>query len=670
MPLRASLLSFLLLFSPLLLASPTATGQHIEVALVSEHQKLKKNVTNWVGLYLQPEQQWHTYWRNPGDSGEPPRIDWQLPAGVSAGDILWPIPQAIDVAHLTNYGYEGNNLLMVPLTLGESVQGPVQLIADVSWLVCKEDCIPGWATLSLNLEVSDTTQPSEHAGLFAQTRQQLPLASDKQASHEFADNQLLVSISGVEKDQWRLFPFRSDLIQHAGEQQAYREGDTLTLSIEVSDYLNQPAESFDFLLSDGKQGLYLQSTLRTGPVGNNAATATATPLYLYLLMAFAGGLILNIMPCVFPILCFKAMSLKQQSPVQWQHLGYATGIFVSFWLFALVISLLKLSGQTVGWGFHLQNPLIIALLTYLFFAIGLMLLNTLPVGSRLAGLGDKLTRGQGFGSQFFTGVLAVIVASPCTAPFMAAALGVAMVSDMLTSWLIFSFLALGFALPLTLLVMLPSLNRLLPKPGSWMEHFKQLLAFPIFATCVWLLWIYQHQVGGTQQAMLMLGLLAIALLCWQCRLGSKTGRVVLIICAVALIISPLIWPASENKVERRDTLALNFSPDRLRQLQQDNQVILLNMTADWCISCKVNEQTALSSERVRQALQQPDTHYMVGDWTNKNQQILEFLNHYQRSGVPLYVVYGGTSHVEILPQLLTVNMVIDALNRAKKEIKQ
>ncbi|GAB3032931.1 protein-disulfide reductase DsbD family protein [Bowmanella dokdonensis] len=657
-------LGLILFFLPqLVLASSQASGPHIQVSLVSEYQALVQGRQNWIGLYLQPENGWHTYWRNPGDSGEAPRIDWTLPKGVEAGQIHWPLPHAIDVAHLTNYGYEGANLLLVPVEVQVNQSLPVTLTADVSWLVCKEDCIPGWATLSLTLPVEAQPASSAWAALFEKTRQQLPASRAWPVRHELTGGTLLVSIAGQTEGNWQLFPLQADLIQHAATQSQVLTEAGLTLSMPVSPYLTGTPDQFEFLLSNGEQGYYLQSQLQQAPAEQS------TSLFAYLLMALAGGLLLNIMPCVLPILCFKAMSLQRQEHRRRPALGYGIGVLVSFWLFALLVAMLKWSGQSVGWGFHLQNPLVIALLAYLFFIIGLMLLGSLPVGSGLAGMGDKLTRSGGFTGQFFTGVLAVVVASPCTAPFMAAALGIAMVSDLLTSLAIFTALGLGFALPMTLLTLVPAFNRWLPRPGPWMEHFRQWLAFPMFATCIWLLWIYQGQAGDAQQALLLLGLMALAMLCWQTRLQSRGLKAILGLAAIALVLLPLLIPAQQaSSTAKAPSLASTFTLARLKQLREHKQVVLVNMTADWCISCKVNEQVAFADQQVQTALTAPGVHYLLGDWTNKNQTILEYLNRYRRSGVPLYVVYGGEQYVEVLPQLLTPQIVIDALNRAKQEI--
>ncbi|MDF2177263.1 protein-disulfide reductase DsbD family protein [Aliiglaciecola sp. CAU 1673] len=675
MSLRA--LWYLLCWTPgLLLAAAQSASEsrsgtlqpHIQLTLVAEHQAWDSDTpTQWVGLYLEPEQDWHTYWQNPGDSGEAPAIDWQLPEGISAGDIQWPLPQTIPVAHLTNYGYEGAHLLMVPIEISDNAHFPIALKADISYLVCQEDCIPGWATLTLNIPGSAENIPSSSAALFEQARKQLPLAEVLQARHWQAGNTLQLALPNPTKRQanWHLFPLRGDVIDHSAPQQVVAKQNTLTFSTKVSDYLPNTLPKAEFLLSNGEQGWYVQSVL--GAPSQSPEGVSSESLLLTLMMAFLGGLILNLMPCVLPVLCLKAMSFVNGiNNSIGTKLGYGIGVLVSFWGFAALIALLKSSGEALGWGFHLQNPLVVALLTYLFFVIGLMLLDILPAGGRLAGVGQRLTQGQGLTPSFFTGVLAVIVASPCTAPFMAAALGVAMVSDSMTAFLIFTALALGFALPLTLVAILPVLSSFLPQPGAWMAQVKHLLAFPMFATCVWLVWIYQSQAGGDHQAVLLLGMLALAMMGYGLRLVSRLARYGLITLGLALAALPLLRPAPSLTEAATLAKADTFSEGKLAQLLADDKVVFVNITADWCISCKVNEAVALKSREVQAYLQQQNVAYLVGDWTNKNAPLLAYLNSFQRSGVPLYVVYGPGGYSQILPQILTPQIIINALNRAQQ----
>lgn len=667
----------------------TGSGPHIQVSLISEFQELTSGL-NWLGVYLEPEEQWHTYWRNPGDSGEAPKLNWILPEGLTSSEIEWPIPDEIRVAHLVNYGYEGANLLMVPIYLEatEKIEdSPIEVKVDLSWLVCKEDCIPGWASLSKTFQFSEAPNLSSNSNLFSDTRKRLPSTQGIEARHEITEQNIVVSLSPPKDSDWRLLPLASAVIQHNSQQTLVtntsvnnsllnnsllnnsllnnsllknNENNDLSIVLAQSDYFTRSEQDIEFLLTDGQQGYYLTSAL------NLASQSPQYALWLLALMAFAGGLILNLMPCVLPILSIKALGIQQQNQTLFTKSAYFFGVLSSFLGFAIIIILLKQGGNAVGWGFHMQQPWVVAILAYLFTFIALTLLDIAPSSGRFAGIGQNLIQGQSASSQFFTGVLAVIVASPCTAPFMAAALGVAMVSDATVTLVIFASLGIGFALPMTLLFAVPSMRKRLPKPGMWMESFRQFLAFPIFATVIWLVWIYLQQTSAYAQLWLLSGLLFFSMMIWLA--GKSKTPIAMALNTIALVSIAFIAVPSGEKVNL-DEQAQAFNLKRLQELRDANQVVLVNMTADWCITCKVNEQVAFSSEKFEQAINAKNVHYMVGDWTNKNEQILKYLNQYQRSGVPLYVVYAGNTGSAVLPQILTTEMVINALELAKGEIK-
>jgi len=654
------LCSGLLLSTPQLMAASVASGPHIQVSLLSEHRSLQPEQSNWIGIRFQPESSWHTYWRNPGDSGEPPRVTWRTPDGVAVGDWRWPLPQQIPVAHLLNYGYQSDLLLMAPVTLASSwLQQTLTLQADLSWLVCKEDCIPGWASLELTLPVDAEPLPSRHQPLFVTTRAQLPANQLLQASHQLEDERLRIVYQPPYAADWRLLPLRADTLTHSQPQQTVVDGSYHTSQLQISDYFVDSGQQLQFLLSDGQRGFYLNSEPGALPV------AEQPTLLLLMLMAFAGGLILNLMPCVLPVLSLKALSLQQQTGSTASKFGYLLGVLLSFNLFALLIILLQQGGEVVGWGFHMQQPWVVALLAFLFLFIALQLMDIAPSGSRLMGLGQQLTQGDSFSSQLFTGVLAVLVAAPCTAPFMATALGVALVSPPLVGLALFSSLGLGFALPMSLLFWFPHSRNLLPKPGPWMQPFRQFLAFPMLATIIWLLWIYQQQTDHNRLFGLLVALLGFSLSVWLAGVLRGAANKLALLAALAAVLLPIAASKPQPEPALSQT---EFSEQRLQQLRDADQVVLVNMTADWCITCKVNEQVAFSSGRLQQLLDEDGVHYLVGDWTNQNQAILAYLNRYQRSGVPLYVVYAGHHHQQVLPQLLTPQIVIDAINRAKQEL--
>ncbi|QDP02310.1 hypothetical protein FNC98_13730 [Thalassotalea sp. PS06] len=653
-------------------ANTSATGPHIEVSIHSENQSWQPGSEQWIGILLEPEDEWHTYWQNPGDSGEAPTINWSSDAELQFGHIQWPIPKAIPVAHLVNYGYEGANLLMVPVQVPENLnQDNITIDASLSWLVCKEDCIPGWADLSLTLPVQQQSQPSTSKPLFDDQRQSLPQSQALEGKYEITEEHISIAFTAPVASNWTVFPIRSDVIQHNQIQQAIADGTQFTSVIPLSDYFVKSDDALQFLVSDGETGYYL-TTQANSMVPATIETSETSSLWLLVVMAFVGGLILNIMPCVLPVLSFKALSLSEQTMSLSKKLGYLIGVLFSFNVFAVLIIALKESGNAVGWGFHMQEPAVIVALCFLFVYITLTLLDIGPTGAKFAGVGQSLIKGDSFISQFFTGVLAAIVASPCTAPFMAAALGVALLSDNISAFVIFNALAIGFALPMTLLIVSKTFRNRLPKPGPWMNTFKVFLAFPMLATVVWLVWVFLGQSNGSAQFVLMMALLLFALLLWIASVSRGWWQNVMQVSALGFVVFATYISASvtpnDNATDNTASFEQAYSPAALAELKQNNQVVLVNMTADWCITCKVNEQVAFADQQVQSVLQSSTVNYMVGDWTNKNTEILEFLQQYQRSGVPLYVIYAGDSYEQVLPQILTADIVIEAINQAKKEI--
>ena len=675
--------------------SSQASGPHIQVELVYEKNALVPGQTVLLGVLLQPEKDWHTYWQNPGDSGEPPMLNWAASSQgqsldwVNFGDIKWPIPRAIPVAHLVNYGYDGTNLLMVPVTV--SANAPtgemVDIKLDLSWLVCKEDCIPGWATLHISLPIAQEANNSEFADLFTQTKAALPKALVNfpvDGEFETTQTHIVVEIPNFSEqvaiDEWTLFPTRNYVIDHAAEQSwlVDNQDNTVRVLIPRSAYFDGKAQTLEWLVSNGERAFYIstkQNQLSAIASLGSDKRISLLALLSYLGMAFLGGLILNLMPCVLPILSIKAMALQQSKQATGHKFAYLFGVLACFNLFAIIVVALQLSGQQIGWGFHMQEPIVVAMLAFLFVFIAMVLFDALQMASKFAGVGQSLVAGDSAGSHFATGALAVIVASPCTAPFMAAALGIAFVSPVYVTFLIFNALAIGFALPVTLLFISSKVHAWLPKPGAWMETFKHFLAFPMLATVAWLAWVFAGQVGTQAQFLLLLCLISFCMCLWLLsKTVNKTVRTLVYTGLVLSVIVPLYVAQSlkgmtDSLGVSTQSMSIDYDPVKLASLRSQNQVVLVNMTADWCITCKVNEQVALTSEAVLNALQQDGVHYMVGDWTNKNDQILKFLSEYERAGVPLYVVYAGEQSEQILPQILSPNMVIDAINKAKQEIQ-
>lgn len=408
-----------------------------------------------------------------------------------------------------------------------------------------------------------------------------------------------------------------------------------------------------------------KSASQTSSLPVETGKSSTASLLIMLLSAFVGGLILNLMPCVFPVLAIKALQLTQRNDaaVMRQHgIAYLLGVLLSFLSIAALMLTLRSAGSAIGWGFQLQNPWFIASLVYLFVVLALAMAGAIELGQRFMGIGNQLTQGQGSGSAFFTGVLAVIVASPCTAPFMGAALGFAASQPMAIALLVFAFLALGMAAPLVLLSFVPQWSRWLPKPGMWMERVKQFFAFPLILTAVWLLWVLGNQAGALAIIVILLGSIAIAFAFWCLKGGAvaKTLAVLSLAWAISLLFSAYLQP---NTQQAQHDGVVAYSEKELNLLRSQNKPVLVNLTADWCITCLANEKTTLHTEEVQQALQQAGITYMVGDWTHYDEAITALIERYQRNGIPLYLLYPSDSAKEavILPQLLNKRIVLNAI---------
>lgn len=669
---------------------------HVRAELLLEDTALQANGTQWAGVLLRPDEGWHVYWQNPGDSGLATRIAWTLPQAMRAGDIHWPYPHAEALGPLTNYGYSDPTLHLVPLTSTGLTGSTATLSAKVEWLVCADICIPGSATLSLEAPVSDAAAPdAQHAQVFRDARAQLPKAWPGDAPlHAVADGSFSLAVPGpwTTDDRVAYFPVPNDLVDHAQPQRVAVDDGVLRLSQALSAFhggLSDPVEGVIVVRRDGAptQAFALRSTRgavaavpadpsTTAPDPDASAPPTAadadTPALAWvLLLAFAGGLILNLMPCVFPVLSLKAMAVirsRDQSPRQrqWHALAYTAGVILSCVGIAALLLGLRAGGAAIGWGFQLQSPIVVGALAYVMFALGLSLSGLFALGGRWTGMGQTLTQANGSTGSFFTGVLAVVVASPCTAPFMGTALGFALVQPPLIAAAVFAALGLGLASPFLLIGFVPAAARLLPRPGAWMETFKQFMAFPLYLTAVWLVWVAGQQAGPGVMALLLGGGVLIAMAVWALTRPGKAWRAVAAVAAV-LALSVLAQPALRAPAGTAATQAPAgaesvYSDARFDALRAQGKTVFVNFTADWCISCKVNERTTLSRPQVQQAFRDHDVTYLKGDWTRSDPAITRVLERYQRSGVPLYLVSVKGGSPRVLPQALTPDIVISAVS--------
>ncbi len=696
------LLALVVCFPGLSDAKPVKTDE-VEAELIAENESFRPGLfDNWVALKLRPQPGWHVYWRNPGDSGIPTQIEWQLPSGMSAGAMQWPYPHQESLGELTNYGYSEETLHLIPIQVADT--GLKTLRAKAKWLVCKDICIPGEADLSLDVNVVDAPPQPQAAwqSAFARSRSQIPLAAPEwEAAYTIADGDFSLHIGGAQfsrNSRFEFFPLANDLLMHAAAQRIEVDSEKgLRLSQQLSAYFesppeplegvlvvheeNQPARAFQLRAQAGtvdpvplaKENTKAEAQAELKPIDRAATQRSIVPtseqtLPLILLFALLGGLILNLMPCVFPVLAIKALSVMNARGESLGHrqahaLSYTVGVITTFLLVAAVLIGLRTGGQALGWGFQLQSPAIVFALTVVIFAMGLSLSGLANFGSRWMGVGQNLASKPGLTGSFFTGALAVVVATPCSAPFMATALGFALIQTTPVALLVFAALGLGLALPFLLIGFIPALAAVLPKPGVWMETFKQLMAFPLYLTAVWLIWVLGGLTDRDGMAIAMIGLVLVAIAVWgfaRARSGIGQGLAMLaLFAAIALSFHPSM-KVGTDKVQNLAQGWQPYSDARFEALRAQGRSVFVDFTADWCLTCKINERAALRSEKVRDLFRRHDVVLLVADWTRADPAITATLARYGRSGVPLYLASRDGAEPLVLPQILTADILISA----------
>lgn len=666
-------------------ADATVRTPHVTARLVSEVEAVQPGRPFWAALHFEIIPGWHTYWRNPGDSGSAPRLRWRLPPGFEAGEIQWPYPRRLPAGPFVNFGYSGQAWMLVRITppadlaVGESVE----LGLEADWLVCEEACIPESGRFTLALPVSPApARPSPWAEAMAAARRALPAALPWPARLEAGDDHLRLHV-GPGLDARRVeaawfYPDAYGVVEHAAEQPLTRREDGLTLELARGELRAQSPAPLEGVLvitetrPEAEGGGRLERAFQLTAEPTAPAGRRPPGLAPALLLALGGGLLLNLMPCVFPVLSMKALALVEQArrapaAVRRQGWVFTAGVLASFLVLAGALLALRKAGEAVGWGFQLQSPGFVLALAWLIFAVGLMLSGLWSFGGRLMGLGQGLAARGGDAGAFFTGVLAVVVATPCTAPFMGAALGYALTLPAAPALAVFLALGAGLALPWLALALWPAAGRRLPAPGPWMERLRQLLAFPMYATAVWLVWVLARQAGAEAVAAALAGMLLIAFAAWLWALPPRGRWRHAVAPLLALALAGLLaLPATGRPPGPSAEPAHGepYSEARLQALRAAGRPVLVNLTADWCITCLVNERLALGSERVRRALRERKVAYLVGDWTRRDPQITRLLERHGRAGVPLYLLYPrGPGAPEILPQLLTEELVLGHLER-------
>ena len=681
---------------------PRAT-ERITAELVSMSAWATPGSTLMVAVRQDIRPGWHTYWRNPGDSGGATTLDWILPAGLSAGEIIWPLPERQRLGELMNYGYSGTVHLPVPIMIpADAAPGSrLTLRTTALFLVCSaEMCVPDELELALTVPVAQGAAPdTDEAGAIRRVLETSPRPADLRAAVGRAeDGRLTLSVAGPElqgvRQAW-FFPFEGGLIDHAATQPGSRGEAGLTLQLRAGRGLGTGVRPLAGVLATDR-GAY-EITAQPGPPvagttgegsltdPERSATGGMVGLFRALGLALIGGLILNLMPCVFPVLAMKAAGLAAgaHDPARARRdaLFFLAGVLSAFLALGGLMLALRAAGEAVGWGFQLQSPGVVVGLGLLALAVGLNLSGVYHMGAGLqSAAGGPLARIGGAAGAFLTGGLAVAVAAPCTAPFMAAALGAALVLSWPAALGVFLALGLGLALPYVLLGFSPGALRRLPRPGPWMDRLKGLLAFPMYGTALWLAWVAAAQLSTEGLALILLAGLILALALWlfgqSQRSEGRSRAIFLATCGLAAAGAlGAAWTgassvATASAAQPRTALPSQpWSAQAVADAQALGRPVLVNFTADWCVTCKLNERIALSSPRVAQALDDAGALYLVGDWTSRDAAIAAELERRGRSGVPLYLLFpAGGGEPRVLPQLLTEGTVIDALSDARPAI--
>lgn len=682
--------------------------------LVAEPSAVQAGQPFTVGVRITLDEGWHTYWKNAGDAGSGTIMEWDLPDGFSVTPLRYPIPERIPYPPLMSYGYHNEVVLLATITPPATLDTDrVAIDATADFLVCEDVCVPATATIGLELPVTaGTPGPSEDAALIQQFRDRLPVEDDDWSLRAARTDAGFV-LAAEPPAGWDgspagayFFPDDGTILTHTETQAAgLTEDGALYLELPGSEYMMDEPDALDGILvlaggqavdAAGHQALEVRAPVDRGAAAAWAdaeteplaqpqvASTTSRPgaahlsLLAALLGAFLGGLILNLMPCVFPILSLKALTFANRGGdrvgMRRDGMAFGAGVVLSFLAVAGILIAVRAGGAQVGWGYQLQSPTVVALLAALMFGLGLWLAGVVELGAsltRLGGLG-----GDGEGSSFMTGVLATIVATPCTAPFMGAAVGAAMVRPIPEALAIFAGLGVGMASPYVALSFWPAMAQRLPKPGRWMETFKQVLAFPMFAVVVWLVWVFGLQVGVGGASRLLFGLLLLSVAAWlvgRWPATSITGPVrawTRGFALAALIGAVLVTAGAVRAARPMDTdgdgVAVTWEPWTQSQVdayRAQGRPVFVDFTAAWCISCQVNERVALGTRKVRAAFAGYNIVLLKADWTRRDPAITEALAGFGRVGVPLYVLYPADPAAEprVLPELLTPDIVLNAL---------
>ena len=697
-------------------AQSSLRNEQVQVELLAHApQGVQPGQTFWLGLQIRHAPHWHTYWQNPGDSGLPTQLQWQLPAGLQAGEIAWPLPKKIPIGTLANYGYEGTVLLAVPVTVSAQFQPPASgqlpIAVQAQWLVCRQECIPQEGQLRLTLPVHSAS--ALHGPSFDAARAATPQTLAGAHSAELGEAGRSLTLRVVQLPaEWRgqtltVLPVTANVVDNAARQgqgwQQQWDGAVWQARVPVSSERSDSPTHMQWVLARGPEteprapALHISTPVQgRWPEGANTGSAevstalsqaleraareaapvapASASLALALLGALLGGLILNLMPCVFPVLAIKLLGLVRPGTTAAQHraagLAYTLGTTASFVLLGALMLALRAAGEQLGWGFQLQSPAVVVALALLFTAIGLNLMGLFEFGhllpSALAGLQSR----HPVVDAALSGALAVAVASPCTAPFMGASLGLAIALPAMQALAVFACLGLGMALPYLAVSLWPALAHRLPRPGAWMQTLRQALAFPMLATVVWLLWVLGQQAGMDTVAAALLLLLLLALTLWASRLAGRSRWLAWFVAALLLAGLWQQWPApapqsgpasAEASPANASARWAPWSAQGVREQLAQGRTVLVDFTAAWCVTCQYNKKTVLASPELLTALDARQVLTLRADWTRRDAAISAELTALGRSGVPVYAIYAPGRAPVLLPELPSVEQILRAL---------
>ena len=642
-------LGLFLIFYVVFVEAKSAKTDHAEIIIIGEKNIIDKPGIIELGYKFTLTPGWHTYWINPGDSGGPPVFEFNSPDGWEINNNAWPGPQKIEYPPLMTFGYVDEVVFPFQLELENLNDQETEI--TTKFLVCDDICVPEEATLLLKLK-NQILNIEERPNQLQKWRNLVPIRAPPETLVSSAGTSFTIESKSI-SNQSQFFPFDENTMDFSTKQISKNGSLSFEVFEDFTGTLKGVVSTDNSFFEIEKAG--------TASVDSDVGISLLTAI----LFAFIGGLILNLMPCVLPVIALKALSLVKSSAdsnssVSLNASAYVFGVIATFMAIAITLVSLKNAGELIGWGYQLQSPFVVTLLSILIFAIGIVLVTDINLGTGLGKL-EGYIDGSGPINSFLTGALSVIVASPCTAPFMGAALGFALIQPDLYSYLIFLSLAVGFALPYFLIALFPSLISLLPKPGKWMETLKQLFGFMMFGAAIWLLWVLANQVDANSLLLVLIGWFLAAFIIWLSIIRFKYNLIIVLLVVFGWSYQLSNWEFKSQDVAE-DKNAMTWSIEKESELQKNGESYFINFTAAWCITCKVNEGVAFT-DKVFKEFEKNNVAYLKADWTNRNPQIAAQIEKYNRSGIPLYIFWNERlDEPLVLNEILTEGYIMEVIN--------